>query len=298
MFRSVGNVNVIGKADFAYKGGSSALSALLHGAAVLLRVDAKWDWFINLDVGDYPLVTQDDLLHVFSVLPKDLNFVHHSNYIGWRESRKLRPIIVDPGLYLSSKAEMFYATQKRDLPNAYKIFTGSPSVILSRNFVEHCIVGTENLPRILLMYYANTPASHTTYFQTLLCNSPEYNQTIINNDMHYVKWHSPPKREQAMLTMDDFNNMTKIGMPFATGFSKDSNEILDKIDREILKRDNGEIVEGGWCLSGGSGDRCTTWQAADVLKPGDGAKRLAKRIEKMISDDDFRSNRCVWDGSM
>jgi len=36
----------------------------------------------------------------------------------------LKPIIVDPGLYLSEGTEMFYATQKRELPSAYRVFTG------------------------------------------------------------------------------------------------------------------------------------------------------------------------------
>jgi len=34
-------------------------------------------------------------------------------------SRRLRPIIVDP-----EKTGMFYASQKRDLPNAFRLFTG------------------------------------------------------------------------------------------------------------------------------------------------------------------------------
>jgi hypothetical protein len=39
-------------------------------------------------------------------------------------ARQIRPIIVDPGLYLSSRTDVFYATQKRELPSAYKLFTG------------------------------------------------------------------------------------------------------------------------------------------------------------------------------
>ncbi|KAB5573178.1 hypothetical protein DKX38_000372 [Salix brachista] len=123
IFKAAQNVNVIGKADFAYSKGSSTISATLHGAAILLRLPKKWDWFVNLGAADYPLVTPDDLLHILSYLPKDLNFVNHSSYIGWRESRQLKPIIVDPGLYLSEKSEMFYATQKRDLPNSFRLFT-------------------------------------------------------------------------------------------------------------------------------------------------------------------------------
>ncbi|KAB2599925.1 xylosyltransferase 1-like [Pyrus ussuriensis x Pyrus communis] len=123
IFRAAQNVHVIGKADFVYPTGSSAISFTLHGASILLRLSTNWDWFISLSVRDYPLITQDDLLHIMSFLPKDLNFVNHSSYIGWRESRRLRPIIVDPGLYLSEKTDMFYATQKRVLPNAYRLFT-------------------------------------------------------------------------------------------------------------------------------------------------------------------------------
>lgn len=39
-------------------------------------------------------------------------------------SSKLRRIIVDPGLYLTEKSAMFYVTQKRDLPNAFRLFSG------------------------------------------------------------------------------------------------------------------------------------------------------------------------------
>ncbi|BBG92633.1 Core-2/I-branching beta-1,6-N-acetylglucosaminyltransferase family protein [Prunus dulcis] len=81
-------------------------------------------------------------------------------------SRRLKPIIVDPGLYLSQKTEMFYAAQKRVLPNAYRFFFG----ILSRNFIEFCVVGTDNLPRTVLMYFSNTlqpfPTTSLPFFAT------------------------------------------------------------------------------------------------------------------------------------
>ncbi|KAL6535161.1 hypothetical protein OROMI_026535 [Orobanche minor] len=64
-----------------------------------------------------------DLLHILSYLPKYLNFVNHTSYIGWRESRKLKPIIVDQALFLAENTEMFFATQKRPLPDAYRLFT-------------------------------------------------------------------------------------------------------------------------------------------------------------------------------
>ncbi|CAI0544742.1 unnamed protein product, partial [Linum tenue] len=82
VFRASQNVDVIGKPDFAYRRGSSPVAATLHGASLLLKLSKNWDWFVRLGAADYPLVTQDDLLQIFFYLPKGLNFVSHSNYIG------------------------------------------------------------------------------------------------------------------------------------------------------------------------------------------------------------------------
>lgn len=45
-------------------------------------------------------------------------------YAWCYRAKQLKPIIVDPGLYLSERTEMFYASQKRDLPNAFRVFSG------------------------------------------------------------------------------------------------------------------------------------------------------------------------------
>ncbi|XP_008808451.1 beta-glucuronosyltransferase GlcAT14A-like [Phoenix dactylifera] len=293
-FRSAGNVHVIGKSDFANPRGSSALAATLHAAAILLRLGPNWDWFINLHASDYPLVTQDDLLHVFSFLPKDLNFVQHSSYIGWKESQRQKLIIVDPGLYLSSRTEVFYATQKRELPNAYRLFTGSASVILSRKFVEYCILDTDNLPRTLLMYYGNTPSSCTNYFQTVLCNSPEFNRTVVNHDLHYVVWDTSPKKEPHVLTTNDLENMTQSGAAFGTRFARDD-PVLDHIDQEVLNCGPSKIVPGGWCLGKGHTDACLIWGNVDVLIPGPGAMRLADFMAQLLSAGTLHSHQCIWD---
>lgn len=59
VFRAFGNVNVVGKSYAINQMGSSALSATLHAAALLLKLNTYWDWFINLSASDYPLVSQD-----------------------------------------------------------------------------------------------------------------------------------------------------------------------------------------------------------------------------------------------
>lgn len=88
VYEEVMNVFVIGKSNLVTYRGPTMVAATLHGAAILLRKAKDWDWFINLSASDYPLVTQDDLLHVFSYLPKDLNFIEHTSALGWKEHHR------------------------------------------------------------------------------------------------------------------------------------------------------------------------------------------------------------------
>jgi hypothetical protein len=57
--RAFGNVDVVGKPDRITYMGSSNLATILRAAAILLKVDSGWDWFVTLSSMDYPLVTQD-----------------------------------------------------------------------------------------------------------------------------------------------------------------------------------------------------------------------------------------------
>ncbi|GMJ01847.1 hypothetical protein like AT3G24040 [Hibiscus trionum] len=291
IFRAAQNVDVIGKSDYAYSRGPSSISSTLHGASILLRLASNWDWFISLNAGDYPLATQDDLLHILSYLPKDLNFVNHTSYIGWKESKLLKPIIVDTGLYRLEKEEIFYATQKRELPNAFRLFTGSSFTMLTRSFVEFCILGTDNLPRTLLMYFTNMPYSYANYFPTILCNSDQFKNTVINHDLQYVAFNKTFSKNPPPMKPEEFDAMIQSGAAFATQFQFNS-PVLDHIDREVLKRSPGKFVPGGWCLGEGN-DTCSVWGDANILRPGPGARRLEKRIVELLSDDKYRSQQCV-----
>lgn len=59
LFRAFRNVDVIGQSYAVDRTGPSVFGATLHGAAVLLRLNADWDWFITLSASDYPIVSQD-----------------------------------------------------------------------------------------------------------------------------------------------------------------------------------------------------------------------------------------------
>ncbi|XP_042967678.1 beta-glucuronosyltransferase GlcAT14A-like isoform X4 [Carya illinoinensis] len=255
IFKAAQNVNVIGKADFAYPKGSSTIPFTLHGASILLRLSADWDWFVSLNAADYPLVTQD-------------------------------------GLYLSKKTGMFYATQKRELPNAFQLFTGSSFSILNRYFIEFCILGTDNLPRTLLMYFANTPSSLSNYFATVLCNSLQFKRAVINHNLLYVTFDKHSNSEPHLLSSSDYEAMIKSGAAFARRFQVDD-PVLNRIDQEILGRSAGKVVPSGWCLGESGNHKCSVWGDANVLRPGPGARRLEKRIVELLSNGTFQSHQCI-----
>jgi len=61
MFREVGNVRMVLRANLVTYRGPTMVTNTLHAAAILLKEGGDWDWFINLSASDYPLVTQDGM---------------------------------------------------------------------------------------------------------------------------------------------------------------------------------------------------------------------------------------------
>ncbi|XP_008808722.1 beta-glucuronosyltransferase GlcAT14B-like [Phoenix dactylifera] len=293
VFSAVGNVKMITKANLVTYRGPTMVANTLHAAAVLLREGGDWDWFINLSATDYPLVTQDDLLHTFSYLPRDLNFIDHTSNIGWKEFHRAKPIIIDPGLYMLKKADVFWIPQRRSVPTAFKLFTGSAWMALSRSFIDYCIWGWDNLPRTVLMYYANFLSSPEGYFHTVICNAQEFRNTTVNHDLHFISWDNPPKQHPHYLTMKHMKGMIDSNAPFARKFPK-GDPVLDKIDADLLSRGPGMLVPGGWCVGSreNGSDPCLVVGNTTILRPGPGAVRLEHLMVSLLSEEKFRSRQC------
>ncbi|PKA45592.1 hypothetical protein AXF42_Ash010931 [Apostasia shenzhenica] len=294
VFKQVGNVKMITKANLITYRGPTMVANTLHAAAVLLREGGDWDWFINLSATDYPLVTQDDLLHTFAYLPRDLNFIDHTSDIGWKEFQRAKPIIVDPGLYMSQKQDVFWIPQRRSVPTAFKLFTGSAWMALSRSFIDYCIWGWDNLPRTVLMYYANFLSSPEGYFHTVICNAKEFTNTTVNHDLHYISWDNPPKQHPHYLDSNDMKRMVDSNAPFARKFQRDA-PVLDKIDAELLFRSSGRLVPGGWCFgrSDNGSDPCLVVGNPSTLRPGPGALRLQQLMTVLLSEQNFKPRQCI-----
>lgn len=172
-------------------------------------------------------------------------------------------------------------------------FAGSPWVILSRSFLEYCILGWDNLPRTLLMYFTNAVLSEEGYFHSVVCNSPEFMNTAVNSDLRYMIWDNPPKMEPHFLNISDFNQMIKSGAAFARQFRK-GDPVLDMVDEKILKRGRNQAVPGAWC-SGRKRwwmDPCSQWGDVNVMKPGFQAKKFEETITGLVDDWNSQLNQC------
>ncbi|CAH9114673.1 unnamed protein product [Cuscuta europaea] len=291
--RAFGNVDLVGKPDPVTNMGSTSLAAVLRAVAILLKVDSGWDWFVTLSTRDYPLVSQDELSHVFSKVRRDLNFIDHSSDLGWKMDQRIRPIVVDPGIYLARRTQIFYATEKRPMPDSFTVFTGSPWVILSRSFLEFCIFGWDNLPRTLLMYFTNSLLSQEVYFHSVICNSLEFKNTTVNSNLRYLVWDNPPKMEPHFLDKSDYDDMVQSGAAFARQFERNG-PVLDMIDKNILNRSHNRVTPGAWCTGRDTWlmDPCSQWGDVNVVKSGPIAKRLGASVDKLLEDWQSQSNQC------
>lgn len=169
--------------------------------------------------------------------------------------------------------------------------SGSAWVVLSRSFIEYTIMGWENLPRTVLMYYANFVSSPEGYFHTVLCNSQEFRNTTVNHDLHFIAWDTPPKQHPLSLTVKFFKDMSNSGAPFARKFNKDD-PVLDKIDAELLHRKKHGFSPGGWCV-GPDDNPCSVRGDYSLLKPGPGARRFEDLVVRLLLPENFRSRQCI-----
>lgn len=164
---------------------------------------------------------------------------------------------------------------------------------LTRPFIDYCIWGWDNLPRTVLMYYANFISSPEGYFHTVICNAQEFRNTTVNSDLHFISWDNPPKQHPHYLNLADMQKMINSNAPFARKFPR-NDPVLDKIDSELLSRGPDMLVPGGWCIGSreNGSDPCSVAGEPMVLWPSPGAKRIEKLISTLLSSENFRPRQC------
>lgn len=180
--------------------------------------------------------------------------------------------------------------KKRTPPDTFRFLTGSPHVILNHNFVEFVILGWENFPRTLLLYFSNTRSSHKAYFQTLACNLMDFSGSVINSNLRFNECGDETCTCNHQNRASCFNAMLDSGAAFAGNFHV-KDPALDMIDSVVLKKGRGMVAPGGWCLgkSWFGMDSCSQWGDIDILRPGPTAKKFEKLLLRLIGNSTFQS---------
>jgi hypothetical protein len=118
----------------------------------------------------------------------------------------------------------------------------------------------------------------------------------VNHDLHFIRWDNPPKQHPLHLTAKDYRRMLLSAAPFARKF-REGDPVLDRIDRDILRRrDPGQFPYGGWCSEGGGAAAlCGNPQEPGregAVKAGAGSRRLKALLRKALAPKNFRKQQC------
>lgn len=85
--------------------------------------------------------------------------------------------------------------------------------------------------------------------------------------------------------------MVQSNRPFARKFKK-NDPVLDKIDRELLKRGKKQFAFGGWCSESANGCGDLMAEGYGVLRNGAGSERLRILLKRLVSAENLSKRRC------
>ena len=122
--------------------------------------------------------------------------------------------------------------RKRTLPNGLIPFGGSAFWCLTGPCLQYVHDFSHRRRDVTRFFpYVNTAAE--VFFQTVVMNSP-YRDTIVNDDLHYIRWPPLPAPHPEILRENDFERVIASGKLFARKFHPaQSARLLDMIDERI-----------------------------------------------------------------
>lgn len=256
------NVHFLPAEMVTYKGMSMVLNTLA-GMTLLLRVDARWDYFINLSGADYPLLSptnQRRLLARPRVALGRLNFLTFFPRAEWRPyDFRIRYMHWDPAVSgrqaADSRLRVFRGMKSHPLePLRGFVFTKAEAwMVLSRPFVRFVLRSA--FAKRMLLNHAHVRSAPEHYFADVLHNHPVWRRTLAPDAMRRVVWvHRGRRSGQHPFVLDRptsdslefWENLRTARALFARKFSVPDAAILRRIDRLLSGTAvDGEDVDGG-----------------------------------------------------
>ena len=93
------------------------------------------------------------------------------------------------------------------------------------------------------------------------------------------------------LTLDHCNDMVQSGAPFTSTYARDD-PVLNKTDKELLRRPIGQFTPGGWCLGNIGKNPCLVYGSSNAVKLSVVSKRVEQLIVKLVDSENFRPKQC------
>eukprot|EP00899_Mesostigma_viride_P015023 jgi/Mesvir1/23521/Mv18226-RA.1 len=237
--------------------GVTAASNLLRIMSDLLRREAHWDYWINLDGGSYPLLTQEALRDVLRSLPAPMDFTSVS-YPTWLAGTELRSgpgsatdrsRWVDPALAGKSLAKEGVADARYNGPPSAKdvhqvlpapfddqhmavqICPVMPAnYVMQRASVEYLIHDPDGTVREWLVFFAFSFAVDERFFASVLAHAPNNGSLLAHGLVCDLAGAAPALEEQAEEQVD---RLRACKGAFARKVAHNS-RLLDLIDAELL----------------------------------------------------------------
>ncbi len=161
-------------------GGYSMVDVELRGIKELLKISAKWDFFINLSGQDFPLKPQD-------FIQDFLSQNKGNDFIKIADQAKKRPGTLNriENYFVESDNGFSGVPYKRPYLRGITPYIGGQWMILSRDSCEFISYSSE--VEKFKSFYQNTLIPDEGFFQTVIMNT-SYKGNIVNDDKRAIIW--------------------------------------------------------------------------------------------------------------
>ena len=133
---------------------------------------------------------------------------------------------------------------KRTFPAGFQPYGGSQWWCLSRECLEFILEFVRNNKKFV-DFFRYTLVPDEMFFQAIILNS-HYKSKLVNDCLVHTKWTVEKRSHPMVMTKLDFATLSKSQKLFARKFDTDEDvEILDMIDRNLLKTDNASSPNSG-----------------------------------------------------
>jgi len=239
------------KREYVNWGGFGIVQAVINGLSSVLKIEPSVDYIVLLSEKDYPIKPVREILSFFEKRI-DVSFVDSFllPYSGWPNGGMDR--IQKYYFRLFGKRYQFpqnaahksgsqkllswvfglYFSKTRNYPEGLKPFGGSGSWCINALAARYILEFIAQRPDYMRFHkYSHAPDEG--FFQTILLNSSEFGNAVINEDLHYVEWAGGAHPHT--FSRDDFVRLERSPKLYARKFDMEQDTIiLDLIDEKLL----------------------------------------------------------------